>query len=577
MKVYGVKLTHDGGIAYVEDGCLRFAYEMEKIENRPRHSPIPDTTYVAAMAAIGGQELDGECEFAVDGWSDDVEQKTTRIRVAGQATRVALAPYHEADPAGPCLSSSPAAFDFGRGQVVSSGYSHAVGHALSSYCTSPFAVEGAPAITLTWDGRMAPRFYVVRPATGIEGLGAGFPLAGNIYPLFAGQFPEFTLVDDGGRETFFSVSGKVMAYTALAAPREDLVQRFAATLAALLRRPAIAAAAHRDAPQDSGGPETRLFDRRGGPPPHSLEVLALARSLRADAMSGEASTAEALCAFQELIARLLVRVVSEVATLTGVRNLCLSGGCALNIKWNSRLRELPLIDAVWVPPFPSDSGSAIGAACAHVSATRRSYVLEWNVYRGPPLIMDPTPPGWSREPCPEQKLAELLATTGEPVVYLTSEAELGPRALGHRSILAPAISAAMKDRLNVAKGREWYRPVAPVCLEEAAPGVFSPGTPDPYMLFEHRVFDEWSSRIPAVIHLDGSARLQTVSGAQSPSLYRVLKRYSELTGIPVLCNTSANSPGAGFFPDVQSAARWGKIGLIWADQWLFRHAPGAPS
>jgi carbamoyltransferase len=154
-------------------------------------------------------------------------------------------------------------------------------------------------------------------------------------------------------------------------------------------------------------------------------------------------------------------------------------------------------------------------------------------------------------------------------VVLTGRAEIGPRALGHRSIIAPATDAAMRDRLNDLKQRAHYRPVAPVCLEDAAPSVFAPGTRDPYMLFEHRVRPQWLDRVPAVVHVDGSARLQTV-GPDNPVLFELLTAYHERTGIPVLCNTSANFNGSGFFPDVASAARWGQVGRVWSDGALFQ-------
>jgi carbamoyltransferase len=131
----------------------------------------------------------------------------------------------------------------------------------------------------------------------------------------------------------------------------------------------------------------------------------------------------------------------------------------------------------------------------------------------------------------------------------------------------------MKQRLNELKGREAYRPVAPICLESRAPEIFAPGTPDPYMLFDHQVRPEWASKIPAVIHLDGTARLQTVTPEQNPVVARVLAEYALLSGIPVLCNTSANLKGCGFFPDVASAAEWGRVPHIWCDGHLYSVGP----
>ena len=123
----------------------------------------------------------------------------------------------------------------------------------------------------------------------------------------------------------------------------------------------------------------------------------------------------------------------------------------------------------------------------------------------------------------------------------------------------------MKQRLNDIKHREDYRPVAPICLEHRAQEIFEPGDPDPYMLFEHDVKPEWKARIPAVCHEDGTARVQTVNREQNPVVFEVLTEFERISGIPLLCNTSANRPGKGFFPDVESAMAWGKVKYIWSN------------
>jgi carbamoyltransferase len=127
-----------------------------------------------------------------------------------------------------------------------------------------------------------------------------------------------------------------------------------------------------------------------------------------------------------------------------------------------------------------------------------------------------------------------------------------------------------KELLNVIKDRESYRPVAPICLEEDAPDIFQPGTRDPFMLFDHQIKAAWKDRVPAVIHLDNTARLQTVSESDNPVVYRLLQEFKTLTGIPLLCNTSANFKGKGFFPDVSSAMKWDRVNYIWCDKVLYK-------
>jgi carbamoyltransferase len=231
-------------------------------------------------------------------------------------------------------------------------------------------------------------------------------------------------------------------------------------------------------------------------------------------------------------------------------------------------RDSGLFREVWVPPFPNDSGAAIGAAAAEMFVRGRQPALQWDVYSGPRLLGRGVLDGWQGRPCDEQEVAGFLHHSGEPIVVLSGRAELGPRALGNRSILAPARDKRMKGRPNWLKNREDYRPIAPICLEARASEVFDPGTPDQYMLFEHRVRPEWAPIIPAVVHLDGTARLQTIIPSCGP-IGRILDEYERLSGIPVLCNTSANFSGRGFFPDVDSAAKWGRINYVWSDGVFF--------
>lgn len=258
-------------------------------------------------------------------------------------------------------------------------------------------------------------------------------------------------------------------------------------------------------------------------------------------------------------------------------NLCLAGGCALNIKWNSQLRDSGLFAEIWIPPFPNDAGSAIGTACCEMTSQTGYSALEWDVYSGPPLETAALPDGWPARDCDERGLAALLHETGEPVVVIDGRAELGPRALGNRSILAPAVDPAMKDRLNQMKGRASYRPVAPICLQARASEVFDPGGRDPYMLFEHRVRPQWAARLPAIVHLDGSARVQTIDPSTAGTrVGLVLAEYERLTGLPVLCNTSANFSGRGFFSSPASAGQWGLAGFIWSAGVLYSR-PGHDS
>jgi carbamoyltransferase len=149
-------------------------------------------------------------------------------------------------------------------------------------------------------------------------------------------------------------------------------------------------------------------------------------------------------------------------------------------------------------------------------------------------------------------VADILAE-GTVVGWFQGRSEYGPRALCRRSLLADPRQAAMQEILNAIKGRESFRPVAPVVLEERAHEIFEGQLPSPYMLFTHDVRPEWRDRIRGVVHADGTARIQTLNRAQQPRAAAVLERFAERTGVPVLVNTSFNTAGRPIVDDPRDA------------------------
>jgi carbamoyltransferase len=139
------------------------------------------------------------------------------------------------------------------------------------------------------------------------------------------------------------------------------------------------------------------------------------------------------------------------------------------------------------------------------------------------------------------------------VAWFQGASEYGPRALGRRSLLADPRSAANVERLNDVKGREQFRPVAPMVLEQRAEELFDGPLPSPYMLFTHRVRDGWRERIPAVVHVDGTARIQTVSPRREPLVAAMLGAFERRTGVPVVVNTSLNTAGRPMVDDPRDA------------------------
>jgi carbamoyltransferase len=564
MIICGLKLTHDGAVALLDGDRLIFSTEMEKLANSPRYSPVADLRAVPRLLADFGYRPEDVDEWVIDGWDGD-KQGRVETTDDGHQVELTVGPYHESE-AFPDLAKPAHTGEFGMaGHAVRyTSYSHAAGHVISAYCSSPFAERGEPSFVLVWDGGMFPQLYWCDPEHGVANGGSLFPLIGHTYATAAHHFGPFRRPVQSANVDDLGVAGKLMAYIALGRVREPIGHTLRTVFDELLDGDSPAAVKYRSTVRGYGS----LFEP-SMPPLHAF--FAEVRERLAPARFDDEDVLTSVHWFlQELLTERLTARIREWRG-DGPWNLCFAGGCALNIKWNSALRASPIVDSMWVPPFPNDSGSAIGATALARIQHVGMRAVSWQPRLGPALGPAPTAhPDWTSEPCSPERLGELLHETGAPVVVLNGRAELGPRALGGRSILAAATDPAMKDLLNDVKERAWYRPVAPVCLVEHAPDVFDPGTPDPYMLFDHDVRREWRDRIPAVVHLDGTARLQTVADGDDPLLRRVLTSYHRISGTPLLCNTSANHSGRGFFPDVSSAMAWGRVDLIWSEEILYR-------
>jgi carbamoyltransferase len=268
----------------------------------------------------------------------------------------------------------------------------------------------------------------------------------------------------------------------------------------------------------------------------------------------------------DLAAALQVRledVILELArwlhSRTGEDTITLAGGVALNCVANARLAAEGPFDRVWVQPAAGDAGTALGAAMA--AATRRGQAC--------------TPPstaalgrGWgdgeieailkaADQPYERPTdLADTVATAlagGAVVGWFQGRSEYGPRALGHRSLLCDPRRPENLGRMNAIKGREEFRPIAPMVLAERAAEIFDGVQPSPYMLFVHRVRPEWTDSIPAVVHVDGTARIQTVDTATEPLVGAMLRAFERRTGIPVVVNTSFNTAGRPMVDTPQQA------------------------
>jgi len=268
--------------------------------------------------------------------------------------------------------------------------------------------------------------------------------------------------------------------------------------------------------------------------------------------------ADCAASVQRVLEETLVEIARALQQETGLPDLCLGGGVALNGVANARILADSGFERVFVPPAPGDAGCALGAA---LYADR--------IHFGNPDREVPDHPFWGPS-IDDRELARLAGEDGHTfddsdhdslieqtaddlvanriVGWMDGALEFGPRALGHRSILAAPHSTAMRDRINrEIKYREEFRPFAPVVPIEAADRFFElpPGGTRlaRFMSGVFRVREEWRSRLEAVTHVDGTARLQALERAMAPRLYDLLLAYERRSGIPVLLNTSFNLAG----------------------------------
>jgi carbamoyltransferase len=254
---------------------------------------------------------------------------------------------------------------------------------------------------------------------------------------------------------------------------------------------------------------------------------------------------------QKVLEERVVELADWLFRRTGEDNLCMAGGVALNCVMNGRLQRESRFQNVWVQPAAGDAGTALGAAL-HIDIQvrgerQRRYVMD-HVFLGPSYDDSEIEAflRWSK--LPYQRLADLepvaeLLAADRIIGWYQGRMEFGPRALGARSIIASPISPEMQTRLNDIKDREDFRPVAPVVLEEEAGRWFAGCTQSPFMLFVYDVLPDRRARIPAVTHVDGTARVQTINREQNAPYYDLLKAFYARTGVPVLVNTSFNSRG----------------------------------
>jgi carbamoyltransferase len=519
MRVLGVNAVfHDPAAALVVDGQVVAAAEEERFTRRKHGKPpVPFATWelpersaawCLAEAGLGPDELDAVAysydpalappagpDVTADGWEG------LRTLYAERAPRFLRAALPGLDPA--CVRYVP----------------HHVAHAASAHLAAPYPSSSV----LVLDGRGEAASHL-----------AGRSVDGDLEILAAQRLPHslgllYEEVTDhlGFRRS--SDEYKVMALAAYGRP-------------AFMRE-------LREAVRTTGD---------GGFTVAPIELGTLAKR-RGKRQEWTAEHADLAASVQLRLEEVLLELVRWLHAQTGDRDLTMAGGVALNCVANSVLAAHGPFERIWVQPAAGDAGTALGAALhvAHALGDRVAPMPTAALGRG---WTDDELAAWlatarvayERPPDLAEAVAEVLAADGV-VAWFQGRSEYGPRALGHRSLLANATRAANLERLNDVKGREQFRPVAPMVLAERAGEIFDGPLPSPYMLFTHRVRRAWRDRIPAVVHVDGSARIQTVDRDSEPLVARLLEAVERRTGVPVVVNTSLNTAGRPMVDDPRDA------------------------
>ncbi|MGC0369020.1 carbamoyltransferase C-terminal domain-containing protein [Microbacterium sp. SLBN-111] len=490
MDIVAYNPGHDGAVAHLQDGRLVSSIEAEKDSNY-RYSPLSSSDMLDALSRL---ERTPDV-LAAGGWWP------REARPAGRTRHVGYRGLERSD-----MIIGRAIFMGTDVDYFSS--SHERSHLLCAYGMSPIP-QGEPCYALIWEGAIGA-FYAIDSGVNIKLVSNVMNQPGNryasIYGLADPTFPKdapFSRLSD---------AGKLMA------------------LASFSQR------------SDATDDEEEL-----------MRFLLGSDDVRLDLYSQLDSTPYFNVGVEDEEFRNFAGIYSDrifdtfanfaEANLRHGLPLIIAGGCGLNCDWNAKWRATGLFSDVFVPPVPNDSGSAIGTAIDAQFHFTRNAKIDWDVYSGLPFAMDGAVVNgrYDVQDVSVADVAELLSG-GLILGWANGRYEIGPRALGNRSILAAPFNDATRIRLNEIKQREQFRPIAPVCLEDDAARWFGMDRESPFMLYTSQATTD---ALPAVTHVNGSARLQTVSQSSNAALFDLLVEFKARTGFGVLCNTSLNFNGKG--------------------------------
>jgi predicted NodU family carbamoyl transferase len=487
---------HDGAVVHLRDGRLLSSVEAEKDSNW-RYTPITTRDLLDTFGRLE-QAPDIMC---TGGWWP-------------REARPTGSPFHVGYRG---IGNDEITVDHRRligKSVPFFSSSHERSHLLCGYGMSPFP-QGSPCYALVWEGAIGA-FYEIDPDLNITLIADVMNEPGNrymsIYGLADPTFPKNLPFSR------WSDAGKLMALASFA-QRSTPTAEEEEVMAFLL---------------SSEHVRLDLYDR-------------LESSVYYNVGLDDTEFRNFAGIFSDRIFETFHRFAR--ANLRKGLPLVIAGGCGLNCDWNTKWRETGIFSDVFVPPVTNDSGSAIGTAIDAQFHFTGDAKIDWDVYSGLPFRTDsPVVSGrYDIRDATCEEVAHMLSN-GLILGWVSDRYEIGPRALGNRSILAAPFDDATRVRLNEIKQREQFRPIAPVCLEADAARWFGCDHESPFMMFTYRAN---TNALGAVTHVNGTARLQTVSQSTNAHLYDLLVAFKARTGYGVLCNTSLNFSGKGFINNLK--------------------------
>lgn len=513
VKILSFHSGHDANISAVEDGAIRLHVEFERVFNK-KHYINWQRDAIPQVLPIVERQL---------GWTlDDVDWIALTSMRSGDGREDFFGATCLSEIARPYeklyKADRPYATWIVDGRKVI-WVTHHVAHAALAYYTSPH--DDAALLSIDGSGE----FY----RSHMTAVGEGRKLKaceffsdnslGHLYSNIAAVLPEIT-------ENALDAAGQAMGLSSYGQPRDEWRERVRQLIAT---RPLSWAT-------------MRAFRRK-------LKKVDLRTAKSQDAR-------DLMATIQDEFELWMIDAARKLVAQHGKRTLCIGGGCALNVQSNSRLLAEGVVDRLYVPPACSDCGLSLGSAL-YLYHTNLGYDFRGLNWHDPFVGLEVRNfelLNGARRLSNDELFGEAASriADGQIAAWVQGRSEIGPRALGNRSILADPRRTEIKNILNErVKRRQWWRPFAPVCIEEDADEWFEIDRPQPYMLEAPVVKNGRAGLIPAVVHVDKTARLQTVSENQNRKLWLLLREFKAHTGVPVLLNTSLNDQGKPICNDVE--------------------------